>query len=162
MATGYAGDVWNVQPAPKDHVLRTAKNTLGGGNGMVPHYSGTTLDAQARYASGTKSIIENYLTNKPQEAQNIIVGLGKFETKACECPFRPFARRPCLMCSCRRPALKHRGCGCILANGLTYKKHLCICMAIKGQGCKILTVGTTIHVFLYSLNSKRRRVFMYV
>lgn len=44
---------------------------------MVPHYSGTTLDAQARYAGGTKKILENYLTNKPQEPQNIIVGLGK-------------------------------------------------------------------------------------
>ncbi|KAF7315513.1 Formate dehydrogenase [Mycena indigotica] len=80
--SGYAGDVWNVQPAPKDHVWRTAKNPLGGGNGMVPHYSGTTLDAQARYASGARSILENYLTGKPQEPQNIIVGLGKYETKA--------------------------------------------------------------------------------
>jgi len=74
------GDVWNVQPAPKDHVWRTVKNPLGGGNGMVPHYSGTTLDAQARYAAGTKSILENYLTKKPQEPQNIIVGLGKLCT----------------------------------------------------------------------------------
>ncbi|KJA20691.1 hypothetical protein HYPSUDRAFT_203488 [Hypholoma sublateritium FD-334 SS-4] len=80
--SGYAGDVWNVQPAPKDHVLRTAKNPLGGGNGMVPHYSGTTLDAQARYANGTKQILENYLTGKPQEAGNIIVGIGKYESKA--------------------------------------------------------------------------------
>lgn len=79
---GYSGDVWNVQPAPKDHVWRTMKNPLGAGNGMVPHYSGTTLDAQARYANGTRSILENYLTNKPQEPQNIIVGLGKYETKA--------------------------------------------------------------------------------
>lgn len=45
------------------------KNPLGAGNGMVPHYSGTTLDAQARYANGTKSILENYLTNKDQEPQ---------------------------------------------------------------------------------------------
>ena len=52
------------------------KNTLGGGNGMVPHYSGTTLDAQARYAAGTRSILENYLLGKPQEPQNVIVGLG--------------------------------------------------------------------------------------
>lgn len=71
------GDVWNVQPAPKEHVWRTMKNPLGGGNGMVPHYSGTTLDAQARYANGTKSILENYLTGKEQEVQNIIVGLGQ-------------------------------------------------------------------------------------
>ncbi|KAF5368004.1 hypothetical protein D9758_004393 [Tetrapyrgos nigripes] len=79
---GYAGDVWNVQPAPKDHPWRTMKNPLGGGNGMTPHYSGTTLDAQARYAAGTKSILENYLEGKAQEPQNVIVGLGKYETKA--------------------------------------------------------------------------------
>ncbi|KIJ59756.1 hypothetical protein HYDPIDRAFT_43786 [Hydnomerulius pinastri MD-312] len=79
---GYAGDVWNVQPAPKDHVWRTMKNPLGGGNGMVPHYSGTTLDAQARYAAGTRSILENYLTGKAQEPQNVIVNVGKYETKA--------------------------------------------------------------------------------
>ncbi|KAJ7072173.1 NAD-dependent formate dehydrogenase [Mycena amicta] len=79
--SGYSGDVWNVQPAPKDHVWRTMKNPLGG-NGMVPHYSGTTLDAQARYAAGARSILENYLTGKPQEPQNIIVGLGKYETAA--------------------------------------------------------------------------------
>jgi len=80
--SGYAGDVWNVQPAPKDHPWRTMKNPLGGGNGMVPHYSGTTLDAQARYANGTRTILENYLTGKPQEPQNIIVGIGKYESKA--------------------------------------------------------------------------------
>jgi len=80
--SGYSGDVWNQQPAPKDHIWRTVKNPLGGGNGMVPHYSGTTLDAQARYANGTKSILKNYIENKPQEPQNIIVGLGKYETKA--------------------------------------------------------------------------------
>ena len=81
---GYAGDVWNVQPAPRDHIWRTMKNSLGGGNGMVPHYSGTTLDAQARYANGVKSILENYLSGKAQEPANIIVGLGAYETKACE------------------------------------------------------------------------------
>ncbi|KAH0827434.1 hypothetical protein J3R83DRAFT_4106 [Lanmaoa asiatica] len=79
---GYSGDVWDVQPAPRDHVWRTVKNPLGGGNGMVPHYSGTTLDAQERYARGTKSIIDNYLTGKPQEPGNIIIGIGKYETKA--------------------------------------------------------------------------------
>ncbi|KAJ3477908.1 hypothetical protein NLI96_g10149 [Meripilus lineatus] len=79
---GYSGDVWDVQPAPVDHVWRQMKNPLGGGNGMVPHYSGTTLDAQARYAKGTRSILENYLSDKPQEPQNIIIGLGKYETKA--------------------------------------------------------------------------------
>jgi formate dehydrogenase len=75
---GYSGDVWNVQPAPREHVWRTMKNPLGAGNGMVPHYSGTTLDAQARYANGTRSILENYINGKAQEPQNIIVGLSKF------------------------------------------------------------------------------------
>ncbi|PIL30593.1 hypothetical protein GSI_07294 [Ganoderma sinense ZZ0214-1] len=79
---GYAGDVWNVQPAPKDHPWRYMKNPLGGGNGMVPHYSGTTLDAQARYAQGTKQILENYFKGKAQEPANIIVGVGKYETKS--------------------------------------------------------------------------------
>ncbi|TRM69380.1 hypothetical protein BD626DRAFT_391884 [Schizophyllum amplum] len=79
---GYSGDVWNVQPAPKDHVWRTMKNPLGGGNGMVPHYSGTTLDAQKRYADGTRQILQNYLEGKQQEPANIIVGEGKYATKA--------------------------------------------------------------------------------
>ena len=81
---GYSGDVWNVQPAPTDHPWRTMKNPLGGGNGMVPHYSGTTLDAQIRYSTGVKQIIDNYLGGKPQEPVNVIVGVGKYETKACE------------------------------------------------------------------------------
>jgi formate dehydrogenase len=59
------------------------KNSLGGGNAMTPHYSGTTLDAQARYAQGTKEILENYFTGKPQKAADIIVGVGKYETNAC-------------------------------------------------------------------------------
>ncbi|KAI5123057.1 hypothetical protein M0805_000492 [Coniferiporia weirii] len=79
---GYAGDVWNVQPAPKDHPWRTMKNPLGAGNGMVPHYSGTTLDAQARYANGTREILENYFNNKPQNAANVIIGRAGYETKA--------------------------------------------------------------------------------
>ncbi|KAF8603542.1 NAD-dependent formate dehydrogenase [Ceratobasidium sp. AG-I] len=78
---GYAGDVWDVQPAPKDHPWRTMKNHLGGGNGMVPHYSGTTLDAQRRYAEGTKSILENYFDSKPQEPGNLIVENGQYATR---------------------------------------------------------------------------------
>ena len=75
---GYAGDVWNVQPAPKDHIWRTMKNPLGAGNGMVPHYSGTTLDAQARYAKGTRTILENYFENKPQNPADIIIGKSEW------------------------------------------------------------------------------------
>ncbi|KAF8514238.1 NAD-dependent formate dehydrogenase [Hysterangium stoloniferum] len=79
---GYSGDVWDVQPAPKDHPWRTIKNPLGGGNGMVAHYSGTTLDAQYRYATGAKKILENWLAGKPQDPQNLIVIDGDYATKA--------------------------------------------------------------------------------
>ena len=82
---GYAGDVWNVQPAPKDHPWRYMKNPLGGGNGMVPHYSGTTLDAQARYAQGTRQILENYFEGKAQEPANVIVGVGMWFRLVCVC-----------------------------------------------------------------------------
>ncbi|KAJ1304320.1 hypothetical protein OPQ81_005480 [Rhizoctonia solani] len=78
---GYAGDVWDVQPAPQEHPWRTMKNVLGGGNGMVPHYSGTTLDAQLRYAQGAKSILENYLEGKPQDPANLIVENGQYATR---------------------------------------------------------------------------------
>ncbi|KAI0053139.1 hypothetical protein FA95DRAFT_1674547 [Auriscalpium vulgare] len=79
---GYAGDVWNVQPAPREHPWRTAKNELGGGNGMTPHYSGTTLDAQARYAAGTENILQNFFDGRPQNPADVIVGAGKYESKA--------------------------------------------------------------------------------
>ncbi|CED83014.1 nad-dependent formate dehydrogenase [Phaffia rhodozyma] len=79
---GYGGDVWNVQPAPKDHPWRTMTNPLGGGNGMVPHMSGTTLDAQKRYADGTKLIIEQFLAGKPIDKQNLIVADGQYATLA--------------------------------------------------------------------------------
>ncbi len=50
---GYAGDVWFPQPAPKDHPWRTMP-----WHGMTPHTSGTSLSAQARYAAGTREILE--------------------------------------------------------------------------------------------------------
>jgi formate dehydrogenase len=80
--SGYSGDVWDVQPAPKDHPWRTMKNPLGAGNGMVPHYSGTTLDAQYRYATGAASILKNFLEGKPQDPANVIVTDGGYATKA--------------------------------------------------------------------------------
>ncbi|KZS93925.1 NAD-dependent formate dehydrogenase [Sistotremastrum niveocremeum HHB9708] len=79
---GYSGDVWDVQPAPRDHPWRTIKNPLGGGNGMVPHYSGTTLDAQARYANGTKDILDRWLKGEEQNPANVIVINGDYATKA--------------------------------------------------------------------------------
>jgi formate dehydrogenase len=71
---GYSGDVWNVQPAPRDHPWRSMANPLGGGNGMVPHYSGTTLDAQIRYAEGAKDILDRYLQDKPQGMAFVLCG----------------------------------------------------------------------------------------
>jgi formate dehydrogenase len=50
---GYAGDVWFPQPAPKDHPWRTMPH-----HGMTPHTSGTSLSAQARYAAGTREILD--------------------------------------------------------------------------------------------------------
>jgi formate dehydrogenase len=50
--------------------------------GMVPHYSGTTLDAQERYAKGTKEIIENFLAGKPQNPANVIVENGDYASRA--------------------------------------------------------------------------------
>ncbi|KAI9746384.1 MAG: formate dehydrogenase (NAD+) [Claussenomyces sp. TS43310] len=80
---GYGGDVWDVQPAPKEHPLRYAKNIFGGGNAMVPHMSGTSLDAQKRYAEGTKSILQSYLTGKlDYRPQDLIVTNGDYATKA--------------------------------------------------------------------------------
>jgi formate dehydrogenase len=80
---GYGGDVWFPQPAPKEHPLRYAKNPFGGGNAMVPHMSGTSLDAQKRYADGTKAILESYLSGKHDyRPQDLIVHNGDYATKA--------------------------------------------------------------------------------
>lgn len=80
---GYGGDVWFPQPAPNDHPLRYAKNPWGGGNAMVPHMSGTSLDAQKRYADGTKAILTSYLTGKHDyRLEDLIVKDGDYVTKA--------------------------------------------------------------------------------
>ncbi|RYO88035.1 hypothetical protein DL766_008013 [Monosporascus sp. MC13-8B] len=80
---GYGGDVWFPQPAPRDHPLRTAKNPWGGGNAMVPHMSGTSIDAQKRYAAGTKAILESYLTGKfDYRPEDLIVHQGDYATRA--------------------------------------------------------------------------------
>lgn len=103
----YGGDVWYPQPAPPDHPWRKMRNPLGGGNGqsqlldhpdlefdwltlfdlhciigMVPHMSGTTLDAQARYAAGTKEILRRYWAGEKQEPANLIVENGEYATKS--------------------------------------------------------------------------------
>lgn len=69
---GYAGDVWFPQPAPKDHPWRTMPH-----EGMTPHISGSTLSAQARYAAGTREILECYFEGRPIRDEYLIVQGGK-------------------------------------------------------------------------------------
>jgi formate dehydrogenase len=69
---GYAGDVWFPQPPAKDHPWRTMPH-----HGMTPHISGTSLSAQARYAAGTREILENYFAGKPIRQEYLIVDKGK-------------------------------------------------------------------------------------
>jgi formate dehydrogenase len=69
---GYAGDVWFPQPAPKDHPWRTMPH-----HGMTPHVSGTSLSAQARYAAGTREILECWFEGRPIREEYLIVRDGK-------------------------------------------------------------------------------------
>jgi formate dehydrogenase len=69
---GYAGDVWYPQPAAPDHPWRHMPN-----HAMVPHYSGTTLEAQKRYADGVKDCLGRFLDNRPIEKDYLIVDGGK-------------------------------------------------------------------------------------
>jgi len=69
---GYAGDVWFPQPAPADHPWRSMPH-----HGMTPHISGTTLSAQARYAAGTREILECWLDGRPIRDEYLIVEGGR-------------------------------------------------------------------------------------
>src|SRR5215831_8844321 len=69
---GYAGDVWFPEPAPKDHPWRYMPN-----HGMVHHYSGTTLEAQKRYADGIKNCLVKFLNGQSIERDYLIVHDGK-------------------------------------------------------------------------------------
>jgi formate dehydrogenase len=69
---GYAGDVWFPQPAPKDHPWRTMPH-----HGMTPHTSGTSLSAQARYAAGTREILECWFEGRLIREEYLIVAGGK-------------------------------------------------------------------------------------
>jgi formate dehydrogenase len=69
---GYAGDVWYPQPPPQDHPWRTMPN-----NAMTPHVSGTTLSAQARYAAGTREVLESWFNGRPIRPEYLIVEGGK-------------------------------------------------------------------------------------
>jgi formate dehydrogenase len=68
---GYAGDVWFPQPAPRDHPWRDMPH-----HGMTPHISGTSLSAQARYAAGTREILECFFEGRPIREEYLIVQGG--------------------------------------------------------------------------------------
>jgi len=68
---GYAGDVWFPQPAPRDHPWRTMPH-----EGMTPHISGSSLSAQARYAAGTREILECFFEGRPIRDEYLIVEGG--------------------------------------------------------------------------------------
>jgi len=56
---------------------------MGGGNGMVAHMSGTSLDAQKRYAEGTKAILDSYFSGREDYNEaDLIVHKGDYATKA--------------------------------------------------------------------------------
>ena len=68
----YAGDVWFPQPAPQDHPWRTMPH-----QGMTPHISGSSLSAQARYAAGTREILECWFDDRPIREEYLIVDGGQ-------------------------------------------------------------------------------------
>jgi formate dehydrogenase len=46
-------------------------------HGMTPHTSGTSLSAQARYAAGTREILERWFEDRPIRDEYLIVEGGK-------------------------------------------------------------------------------------
>jgi formate dehydrogenase len=71
---GYAGDVWFPQPAPADHPWRSMPH-----HGMTPHTSGSSLPGQARYAAGTREILEHFFAGQPIRPEYVIVQGGKYD-----------------------------------------------------------------------------------
>ena len=69
---GYAGDVWYPQPAPADHPWRQMPN-----HAMTPHVSGTTLEAQSRYANGVRECLAALIAGEPIDRDYIIVDGGR-------------------------------------------------------------------------------------
>ncbi len=60
---------------------------------MVPHYSGTTLEAQNRYAKGVKDCLARFLENRPLEQQYLIVDKGGVVSPS----YRYAFKMPCCM-----------------------------------------------------------------
>ncbi|KAJ4960900.1 hypothetical protein NE237_020810 [Protea cynaroides] len=73
---GYSGDVWNPQPAPKDHPWRYMPN-----HAMTPHCSGATIDGQLRFAAGVQDMLARYFKGEEFPAQHYIVKEGKLASQ---------------------------------------------------------------------------------
>ena len=69
------GDVWDPEPAPPDHPWRTMPN-----HAMTPHVSGTTLEAQKRYAAGVRESLENFIEGKPFRGDFVMVSDGEIQS----------------------------------------------------------------------------------
>ena len=69
---GYAGDVWYPQPAPADHPWRNMPD-----HAMTPHTSGTSLEAQKRYADGIRACLISFFAGEPIDRDYIIVEGGR-------------------------------------------------------------------------------------
>jgi formate dehydrogenase len=69
---GYAGDVWYPQPAPPDHPWRRMPR-----HAMTTHVSGTSLEAQRRYADGVRDCLARFFEGRPIEREYLIVDAGK-------------------------------------------------------------------------------------
>ncbi|MCA1716989.1 MAG: hypothetical protein LC781_09125, partial [Actinobacteria bacterium] len=69
---GYAGDVWDPEPAPPDHPWRTMPHHM-----MTPHTAGTTLDAQKHYAEDTRRCLEAFFAGEEIEDDHLIVEGGE-------------------------------------------------------------------------------------
>ena len=69
---GYAGDVWDPEPAPPDHPWRQMPHHM-----MTPHTAGTTLDAQKHYADDTKRCLQAYFNGEQIEDDHLIVDGGE-------------------------------------------------------------------------------------
>jgi formate dehydrogenase len=69
---GYAGDVWYPQPAPPDHPWRHMPN-----HALTVHVSGTSLEAQQRYAAGVRDCLNRFFSGRSLERDYLIVEGGK-------------------------------------------------------------------------------------
>ncbi|CAI4668825.1 AVB_G0043220.mRNA.1.CDS.1 [Saccharomyces cerevisiae] len=80
---GYGGDVWDKQPGTKRPSLEDYDNKDHVGNAMTVHISGTSLDAQKRYAQGVKNILNSYFSKSLITVHRIlIVQNGSYATRA--------------------------------------------------------------------------------